>query len=572
MLNQFTISSKKVNKKLLVAIFTISIIFQALSFSLNSLDDKPNYYENCSTTFHKELSVDTKSSSPNGIIIKYDVFPIYPEIENIKCLNKIIGKSIDVQTSKTTYRVGYSNFIYYFQFLAFLLGILLNFRFFKFNYLEILILLNVFLFFQFRGIPVYIMLTQILKLNIFLLTLGIFIYNFKNIYLKNNYELKIAKNNERFISYFLINICLFIFFEHMKNFHYKAYYIHLSEWASNYTGGMNRRGLIGEIITSVYSGNNLKIVIVFLITIVYSWLILNIYIIFKKINQNYLSIFILLSPFYVLFSINDFRGGNSKELIGFLALTLLILYDIYKSNAYLLLSLLVYFIGVFSHNLNIFLFPGIIFYIFVISKIQKKTYISSFYLIIVLANIIIYFSPFMQDSYFDIKIWCNDLITNYNLYETCFELRDGNLLDLKINDGVLLNIEYTKNNLNLATVLNYSIIFLFINFYIVKTKYFNRFFKQTLAIYLSFIPLFILALDWGRWQNILFFSLFTIYLGDKSKDSHIKNLFMTLLIVTIPTFVIYNPHCCAQFSIRNILSYNLDSFHLFDFFTKIYSF
>ena len=560
------------NKNLLIAIFCIFLLFQILSFSVSYIGSTPKYYNDCSTTFHEELTNYAKNSSPNDLIVKFDIFPIYPEVENIKCLNKIIGKSYDNEAAKTIYQVGYSNIIYYLQFLAFLSFIILNFKFFKFKYLEVMVLLNLFLYFQFKGLPAYILFTQILKLNIFLFTFGIFIFNLKNIYYKNDYDSYVKKINEKYISLFLLNICLFIFFEHMKNFFYKAYYLHLSEWTVNYTGGLNRRGLIGEIVTSLYSGSSLKLLIAVLITSIYFWLIFNIFKIFKAVKQNYLSVFIFLSPFYVLFVINDFRGGNSKEIMGFLALTLLILYDLKKNISYLFTSLIIFFIAVYSHNLNIFIFPVIIFYIFNFSRFDKKQSIAGSYFLIVLSNIIAYFSPLMQNSFFDKIVWCNEIISKYNLYETCFELYTGNLLNLKVNDGVFENIAYTISNANLITFVNYFIIFVFINLYIFNMNYFKKYLKTVLVLYASFLPLFVLALDWGRWMHILFFSLFSIYLADKDKIINTKYLFVSSFIFLIPTFVFYNPHCCAAFSIRNIISYDLDTFHLFDFFLKLYNF
>ena len=111
-----------------------------------------------------------------------------------------------------------------------------------------------------------------------------------------------------------------------------------------------------------------------------------------------------------------------------------------------------------------------------------------------------------------------------------------------------------------------------INFYIFNTNYFKTKIKGILILYISFLPLFILALDWGRWQHILFFSLFSIYLGDENKVTNLKNIQTSCLIFILPTFFMYNPHCCAGFSLRNIISYNLDTFHILDFFINLYQF
>jgi len=560
------IALKNIKKFIYVVLFFI-FIFQLLDFALENIEEKTNYHNNCETTFHNEITAYSKSSSLNNLIVEFEIFPINPEIENIRCLNKIIAKSYDIYTSKTIYQVGYSKNIYFLQFLLFILFVILNFRFFKFTYIELLLIFDIFLFLQFKGLPSYILITKILKLNILLITSGIFIFNFRNIREEKKYDKSVKNLNERFIFLFLLNICIFIFFEHMKNFFYIAYYIHFSEWTTNYVGGVNHRGLIGELITTLYSGNNIKLIIALLISATYSWLIFNIFIVFRKVKQNYLSVFIFLSPFYILFVINDFRGGNHKELIGFLSLSLLILYNLNKNKTYLALSLIIYFIAVFSQNVNIFILPPILFFIFYISKFDQKVYVGVSYLVIVISNVFIYFSSIMQNSFFDINLWCDGLISKYNLYDTCFELKTDNLFDLKMNGGIFENISYTFNNLNFMTILNYLIIFLFINLYIFSTNYFTNKLKGVLILYISFLPLFILALDWGRWIHILIFSLFSIYLGDENKILSLKNIRTFSYIFIIPTFLIYNPHCCPSYSLKNIIT-----FHIFDFFEKLYQF
>ena len=103
----------------------------------------------------------------------------------------------------------------------------------------------------------------------------------------------------------------------MKNFNYKNYFIHFSSWSINYTGGMNRRGLIGELITLVSPNFDIKLVVAVVISIIYLLIMYNILNIFLITRQNYISVIMTISPFYLLFVINDFRGGNSKEIIGF---------------------------------------------------------------------------------------------------------------------------------------------------------------------------------------------------------------------------------------------------------------
>ena len=42
----------------------------------------------------------SKSGFNGPIDVNYEQIPIYPEVQNIKCINKIIGKSIDSENSK----------------------------------------------------------------------------------------------------------------------------------------------------------------------------------------------------------------------------------------------------------------------------------------------------------------------------------------------------------------------------------------------------------------------------------------------------------------------------------------
>ena len=110
----------------------------------------------------------------------------------------------------------------------------------------------------------------------------------------------------------------------------------------------------------------------------------------------------------------------------------------------------------------------------------------------------------MQNS-FNINEWCDKLIPKYNLYESCFELRTGNLLDLRVNGGVFETISYTITNFNFMTFLNYFIVFLIINYMFLELIILKIKLIGILVLYI-FLPLFILALDWkGDTHFILYY-------------------------------------------------------------------
>ena len=77
---------------------------------------------------------------------------------------------------------------------------------------------------QFYGLPIYIIATQIIKLNIILLTLKIFILNTKVFYSDVIFNTEVKNENGFALGVLFLNITLFVFSEHMKNFYYKKLY------------------------------------------------------------------------------------------------------------------------------------------------------------------------------------------------------------------------------------------------------------------------------------------------------------------------------------------------------------
>ena len=172
---------------------------------------------------------------------------------------------------------------------------------------------------QFYGLPIYIIATQIIKLNIILLTLKIFILNTKVFYSDVIFNTEVKNENGFALGVLFLNITLFVFSEHMKNFYYKNYMINFSSWTINYTGGLNRRGLIGELLTFNNLLIDLKVLVALTIALVYGFIMYSVWIIYRTYNQNYISTLVIISPLYLLFVINDFREVTFKEILGMLS-------------------------------------------------------------------------------------------------------------------------------------------------------------------------------------------------------------------------------------------------------------
>ena len=96
---------------------------------------------------------------------------------------------------------------------------------------------------------------------------------------------------------------------------------------------------------------------------------------------------------------------------------------------------------------------------------------------------------------------------------------------------------------------NYINLFLLSFFPIVFSTFFKRNFVFICIFGLSFIPLFFLAIDWGRWIHIIFILIFCYH--SLSIPKEIKKLdFNRIFIFLISIFLFFQifftriPHCC----------------------------
>ena len=110
---------------------------------------------------------------------------------------------------------------------------------------------------------------------------------------------------------------------------------------------------------------------------------------------------------------------------------LLVLYNAKRQRVLIYLSILIYIVAIFSHTVNLFIFPLIIFYIHKFSLFYKKNIIYTSITLSVLAYIGLIFSPIFSEKFFDSKIWCTNLISNFNLNNSCNDLLAGNMIEFK---------------------------------------------------------------------------------------------------------------------------------------------
>jgi hypothetical protein len=319
---------------------------------------------------------------------------------------------------------------------------------------------------------------------------------------------------------FYFNIYLIILFIFSVTFLYQKHNVdvdwNISEWLINYQGGFTRRGLLGEsalLISNLFNTSIRKVILLFQIISVGLYLILTFHLL-KSIKKNYLLVFAIFSPVFLLYPIAELESLARKEI--FLIISFIGLIYICSCEK---LERYKYFYYLIITPILILIWEGIIFYIqfFLIVLIFKdlnKRKLSFFKLIIfnIPSLIAFYFVISKKLSPEEIKIMCQTLRECYGAI-------------LYLNNNLSDNINEVLTKIKLTYLIRYFIIIFFgflplaILIFISKL---NKFKNQSLSkLYFVFIIIFIpsilfyiVAIDWGRWVNISYtLSFFTfVYL------------------------------------------------------------
>ena len=289
----------------------------------------------------------------------------------------------------------------------------------------------------------------------------------------------------------------------------------ISEWLINYQGGFTRRGLLGEL---VYQLNKIlpftyREIILGLQILSYFTYYLLIYIYFKNINKNYLLIFAIFSPLFIIYPIAEVEVLARKEI--FLFISFILIANILSNQN---IRNLHYFYFSIILTISTLIWEGVIIYLsfFIFLLIIKNNFLLTriflFKLVLSILPVLLsfYFIVYFKLTPQEMKIMCDSVGECY-----------GAMTYLK-ND-LASNIAEVKSKIKLVYVIRYFLIF-FIGFLpllllinkseILFKKKFNYNNEFLLVLTLTFIPtisFYYIAQDWGRWTNISYTLLLLTY-------------------------------------------------------------
>jgi hypothetical protein len=326
------------------------------------------------------------------------------------------------------------------------------------------------------------------------------------------------------IIFFFLAICFIYNLVQIYQFANDKYAYQYGDWLINYSSGFIRRGLGGEIIYyfSYFFNKNIQISYFIFLAVLLSIFYYKSFIFINKVNLNFFILILFFSPFLFLFFTLNHKAGVRKEILLYIYFIFL-LNSLCKNYVKNIDWKYIFFFPILLliHEGFFFFIPFIILvFLSVINKNNyKRIFFQIFILIISIFSIMILTYFFKGDSN-AVNIICDSL--KHYAYQNCkntgaiswLALDAKSYIDLTVNfhdtRGYLywiVNIMYgffplifffTKNNFVL-TKKNSALIFF-------NIKLINLIYSFILILFL--LPLFLLAIDWGRWFSIIYHLIF----------------------------------------------------------------
>ena len=303
----------------------------------------------------------------------------------------------------------------------------------------------------------------------------------------------------------------------------------ISEWLINYQGGFTRRGLGGEITTSVanFFSIPLRKSIFFIQSILHISYLFLIFTYIKNLKLNIFQIFALFTPLFLLYPVAELEALGRKEMLLFLFFIIALFFCQKKYPTKAINSYVFVFFPILCLIWEqVILFAPFIFVVLIIKnnlKTFKKVIINLFIIFVPssLVIIMIFLFPLSDEGH---KVMCDFLQNKFG--EICYMSAD-----LLIKNTVYFDTLHIHNGANFFPhYFRYIMIFLIgfmplhillsQNEFVKKNNFITKNFKLNILFFTLYSPviiLFIFGYDWGRWMHILYsFSILLYFYMFKS--------------------------------------------------------
>jgi hypothetical protein len=320
------------------------------------------------------------------------------------------------------------------------------------------------------------------------------------------------------------------------------------DWLIHYANGLVRRGLFGEIAMQIHHHFGTSPVEIVLITKYLAYAILCISLLLLSIIKGigFIEILFLISPWALMFDLNDPGGSGRKEILLFACFAVFSLLQVFsKSPAksifrrwdfYYLLIMMVMI--AFTHEGLIFFFPFFYLSLYLKHGLNKSDFLTFFvpYLASLLVMVVLY--VFFKGNKETADLICISL-NPWNINCEAINLLYGQHL------GVHIGFVKSFTPLLLLTMIP---IYCYGRWIAGLTKH-HLLLAMVITLILT-VPLYYIAIDWGRWIHIsgllFFITFFSLKIPSTPKKFSLVTVMLIVCLAVPYTFYWRIPHTIGQ--------------------------
>jgi hypothetical protein len=308
-------------------------------------------------------------------------------------------------------------------------------------------------------------------------------------------------------------LLLFIFIIVTAGFINNVFYISkeclgwvLGDWLINYSAGFVRRGLSGELVIFLSDIFHIKMnyVVMWIQIIFYSGFLTMFYLLFFKKKLPVWFVIGLLSPATLLFVVFDQFASGRKEIILFFifAIYLLVLERKTLSNLSAFCFSILLLLATLFHELVFFYTPYFILAAYISSRLHNTSFNLGGSLFVIAGALIIIIPVYLYGQRIEGGIICNGLKERGLPDSVCL-----GVLAWPNDYGWKNAIQFARESKYLfvygSTFLLSLIPFMFFIHSMKQSRVsFRNFFIVFPLLILFSLPMFLVAVDWGRWIHI----------------------------------------------------------------------
>lgn len=346
----------------------------------------------------------------------------------------------------------------------------------------------------------------------------------------------------------------------------------------NYDGGFIRRALLGEVVTkiSLFFQLTPPSVLIFFYTLNYVLFFYLNYTFLKNYKKNYIFYFFIFSPIYLTFPLSDISSKYaefviSREifLITFFMFFCFLCKKINNRVGVYTFGIILMIISTFIYELTILCYPFYFYAYYIYLKKRNLPFnIYEFIFAGFLFSLIIFFHLYFYGKN-DFQVVINNLNLNFG-YDFSVEQFIFSWLNQDINKQLVIFFPDFKTSYILKYLFYAHPIFLLL---IMSYKSINDKIVFTLLVFsiISFLIVFLIAIDWARFVHILYcLTLYSIILLNFDKDKFFilnskKKYFIKLNHKYLDFFVLIY---CSIWTLKHTYWQNHLSYGIFYVFKK----